>query len=84
MQSVIRKWGNSAGTIIPARALAKAGLHMGDAVAIHAQLGEIVIRHVQPEYSLDKLLAPTPAKHLQHHKEDRQWLNNAPVGKELI
>jgi antitoxin MazE/antitoxin ChpS len=84
MTSAIRKWGNSAGTLIPARVLAKAGLHIGDAVSLHAQVGEIVIRQAQPEYNLDTLLAATPAKCLQDGVEDQAWLGNASAGKEMI
>jgi len=32
MQTNIRKWGNSAGTIIPANILQEAGLEIGDAL----------------------------------------------------
>lgn len=84
MTSAIRKWGNSAGTLIPARALAKAGLHIGDEISIHAAVGEIVIRPAQPVYHLEQLLAETPANRLQRSDEDEQWLNDEPVGKELI
>ena len=82
MRTNIRKWGNSAGTIIPAKALAKAGFSLGDAVEILAVDGQIVIRQVTPKYTLDDLLASCPRKAFELDDEDRAWLHEEPVGKE--
>lgn len=49
MQTHIRKWGNSAGTVIPAKALAKAGFSLGDTVEIVAAEGQIIIKQATPK-----------------------------------
>jgi antitoxin component of MazEF toxin-antitoxin module len=82
MQTNIRKWGNSSGAIIPAAVLAKAGFSQGDTVDIEAVDGQIVIKQAMPAYSLDDLLKACPREAMVLDDEDREWLNDAPVGKE--
>lgn len=84
MRTNIRKWGNSAGAIIPAAALAKSGLKLGECVDIIAEDGQITIKTHTPEYSLDDLLAATPASAVKLTDEDNEWLGDLPVGRELI
>jgi antitoxin MazE len=84
MQSVIRKFGALSGAVLPPRVLAQAGLHAGDEVDIKAHRGEIIIRHAHLEYTLEKLVAETPASNRELDDEDKQWLNDSPRGKELI
>lgn len=83
MQTNIRKWGNSAGTIIPAPVLAAAGLRLGDAIEIEVVDGAIVIRRTAPTYRLEDLLAATPQDKTSPDEEDREWLHDAPMGREL-
>ncbi len=83
MHTNIRKWGNSAGTIIPAPALAKAGLKLGDMVNVEASEGQIIIKQATPSYTLADLLKATPEKSIALNEEDREWLRDSPVGKEL-
>jgi antitoxin MazE/antitoxin ChpS len=84
MQTSIRKWGNSAGAIIPAAILKKAGLEMNDQLEIEVVDGRIVLRPAAPSYTLADLLKARPEGALMMDAEDRQWLNAAPVGKEEI
>ena len=84
MRTNIRKWGNSAGAIIPAAALAKSGLKLGECVDIIAEDGQITIKTRTPEYSLDDLLAATPASAVKLTDEDKEWLGDSPVGQEQI
>ncbi len=84
MRTNIRKWGNSAGAIIPAAALARSGLKLGESVDIVAEEGKITIKTHTPEYSLDDLLAATPASAVKLTDEDKEWLGDSPVGRELI
>ena len=83
MHTNIRKWGNSAGTIIPAPALAKAGLKLGDMVNVEASEGQIIIKQATPSYTLADLLKATLEKSIALNEEDREWLRDSPVGKEL-
>ena len=83
MHTNIRKWGNSAGTIIPAPALAKAGLKLGDTVNVEASEGQIIIKQATPSYTLAELLKATSEESIQVDDSDREWLHDSPVGKEL-
>ena len=83
MQTIIRKWGNSASAIIPAAALSKAGMNLGDTIEIDAEKGVIRFKQAEPEYSLDQLLDASPEKSLQVDDEDREWLQDSPVGEEF-
>jgi antitoxin component of MazEF toxin-antitoxin module len=44
MRTNIRKWGNSAGAIIPPAALARYGLKLGESVDVVAEEGKITIK----------------------------------------
>lgn len=83
MQTIIRKWGNSAGAIIPAAALSKAGMSLGDTVEIDAEKGIIRFKQAQPEFSLEQLLDASPEASFQVDDEDREWLQESPVGEEF-
>jgi|TARA_B110000116_G_C16777109_1_gene556317 antitoxin component of MazEF toxin-antitoxin module len=83
MHTNIRKWGNSAGAIIPAAALAQAGIAMGDAVEVFVKAGQITFKQAAPEYTLDELLAVSPKGSFALDDSDREWLQDSPVGKEL-
>ncbi|MEB8287703.1 AbrB/MazE/SpoVT family DNA-binding domain-containing protein [Aeromonas veronii] len=84
MQTSIRKWGNSAGAIIPASILKKAGVMMNDQLEIEVVEGRIVLRPAAPSYTLADLLKASPESAFVMDAEDRQWLDATPVGKEEI
>ncbi len=86
MKTEIKQWGNSAAVRLPTRLLAKAGLEINSNIEINAQDGEIVIRPArhQPEYTLEELLAASPAESFELDDEDRAWLDAAPVGNEVL
>ena len=83
MHTNIRKWGNSAGTIIPAPVLAEAGLSLGDAVEIEAVEGKIVISQAAPRYNLDDLLRASPTDSITLDEEDKAWIHDESVGREI-
>lgn len=57
MESVLRKWGNSAAVRLPAQALRVSRLNVDDEVELKVEEGRIVIERRQPqEISLDALL----------------------------
>jgi antitoxin component of MazEF toxin-antitoxin module len=84
MQTSIRKWGNSAGAIIPAAILKKAGFELDDKVDVDVIDGRVVLSHVTPSYTLEQLLGSSPINSLALDDADRAWLDDAPVGKEVI
>ena len=83
MQTLVRKIGNSTGTIIPAALLKKLNLKEGDRVDIKDDGGRIVIvpNRTKPEYTLAELLAkcdessPMP-------RELVDWDSTSEVGNE--
>ncbi len=86
METEIKRWGNSAAVRLPAKVLAKAGLEVDSCIEIEALNGEILIKPArsQKEYTLEELLAASPAKAFILNDEDREWLNDAPKGQELL
>lgn len=84
MRSKLRKWGNSAGVIIPAAALNEAKFKLGDALEVEAREGEIVIREASASYTLEELLEASPDKSISLDDEDSTWLNDDPEGGETL
>ncbi|MCP4232688.1 MAG: AbrB family transcriptional regulator [Aestuariibacter sp.] len=82
MQTNIRKWGNSAGAIIPVGALAKAGIKLGDTVELNVREGEIVLKQTAPKYTLSQLLETSSDGAFDISDEDREWLQDSPLGRE--
>ncbi|MBT4519674.1 MAG: AbrB/MazE/SpoVT family DNA-binding domain-containing protein [Halieaceae bacterium] len=83
MHTNIRKWGNSAGTIIPANILQEAGLEIGDALDAQVVEGRVILSPVEAELTLEDLLAGSPKENLAITDEDREWLDASGVGSEI-
>ncbi len=82
MHTNIRKWGNSAGTIIPATILQEAGLEIGDALDARVVEGKVILSPLERELTLEELLAGSPKENLAITDEDREWLDAPAVGRE--
>lgn len=84
MQMIIKKWGNSLATRIPKAVANSIDLQLDQKVDIEAVKGQIVITPINDkrEYSLSDLLCQCPAKSMKLSKEDYEWLNDKPVGRE--
>jgi antitoxin ChpS len=83
MKTNIRKWGNSAGTIIPVHILDAAGMELGDKVNIEAKAGKLVMTLVDEPMTLEDLLAESPKESFKALDEDRDWIDVKPVGREI-
>jgi len=83
MQSTIRKWGNSAGAIIPVSVLSEAKLSLGDVVDLDIKDGEITLKRAVPEYSLEQLLKSSPKGSFEMDAEGR-ILTRLPGGSRPI
>ena len=83
MHTNIRKWGNSAGTIIPANVLQEAGLKIGDALDAQVVEGKVILSPVEGELTLEELLAGSPKENLAITDEDQEWLDAPRVGSEV-
>ena len=87
MQMTIKKWGNSLATRIPKTIADSIGLHYEQNVEIEAVEGKIVITPIKKkerkEYALDYLLSKCDSQSVSLNDEEREWLEAAPVGKEI-
>ncbi len=79
METVVRKWGNSAAVRIPAAVLEAAGMAMEQAIAIREEQGRIVIEKMAlPSYDLATLAQGIPDED-RHDPVD----TGRPVGGEV-
>ena len=85
MQMTIKKWGNSLATRIPKAVADSAELHLDQVVDIEAVNGKIVITPIEEknEYTLDELLSKCKPRKMKIEKEDKEWLHDKPVGREV-
>ena len=85
MEIAIRKIGNSKGAVIPAPLLKELGVDAGQIMQANVIDGRLVIEKMkQPEYSLNDLLAQCSPENMTLDEEDKSWLNDTPVGKEVV
>lgn len=57
MRITIKKWGNSAGMVIPGVVMKELGLKPGQSMEAHVANNQLVLTPVSKQYSLDELLA---------------------------
>ena len=80
----LRKVGGSVMLAVPRAVLDVLGLGAGAKVGIAIERGRLVVEPPKrPRYTLDELLAQCSSK-ARRTKEEREWLENKPVGRELI
>jgi antitoxin ChpS len=84
----LRKVGGSVMLAVPPALLNVLQLQPGAKVGIAVERGRLVVEpRTRPRYTLDELLAqcdPKARRSKPSSKQDREWLNNKPVGAELI
>lgn len=80
----LRRVGGSIMLAVPPSILELLHLHVGATVGLAIDHGRLVVEPtLRPRYSLDELLAQCDAS-VEISEEDRAWLENKPVGKELL
>jgi antitoxin ChpS len=80
----LRKVGGSVMLAVPRAVLDLLGLRAGTRVGIGIERGRLVVEPPKrPRYTLDELLAQCDSK-AHRTKEEREWLDNKPAGRELI
>jgi antitoxin ChpS len=80
----LRKVGGSIMLAVPPAVLEVLHLHAGSKVGVAVSHGKLVIEPTsKPKYTLSELLAQCD-KSARISKEDKAWLGDKPVGKELI
>jgi len=80
----LRKVGGSVMLAVPRAVLDVLGLRPGTKVGIAIERGRLVVEPPKrPRFTLDELLAQCDPK-ARRTKEEREWLDNKPVGRELL
>jgi len=80
----LRKVGGSVMLAVPPALLNLLHLRPGARVGITVESGRLVVEpHKRPRYTLDELLAQCDRK-AARTKEEREWVRDKPVGRELI
>jgi antitoxin ChpS len=80
----LRKVGGSIMLAVPPALLDILNLQPGAKVGIAVHNGRLVVKpHRRPRYTLDELLAECDPK-APLGKEDREWLDDKPAGRELL
>jgi len=80
----LRKVGGSVMLAVPRAVLDVLGLRPGAKLGIAIERDRLVLEAPKrARYTLDELLAQCDSK-ARRTKEDREWLDNQPVGRELI
>jgi antitoxin ChpS len=80
----LRKVGGSVMLAVPPALLEILRLRPGAKVGVAVQSGRLVIEpQKRPRYTLDELLARCNPK-AKRSKNERKWLTDKPVGRELI
>jgi antitoxin ChpS len=83
MRGTVKKWGNSAAVRIPASVLEAAHVGLDQDVDVREEAGRIIIEPVRsrPRYTLEELVAQCDLKK-PRSREEREWLDAPPVGRE--
>ena len=87
MQTTVRKIGNSAGIILPARLLRELGIREGDTLEITVEDGKLVAQKVarpKPVFDLASLVANTDFDAMRNDEELQQWQAMPPAGRESL
>lgn len=80
----LRKVGGSVMLAVPPALLEILHLRPGAKVGVAVQRGRLVVQpQKRPRYTLEELLAQCNPKAVRP-REEREWLDNKPVGDELI
>ena len=84
MELKIQSWGNSAAIRINRALLKQIKAEVGVSLAAEVRNGGLYLKPVtEPAYSLDELLSSCTKAKMRLGDEDREWLDDAPVGKEV-
>ena len=84
MELEIQKWGNSAAIRLNKALLKQVSSGIGGKVEAEVKNGGIFLKPIKgPAYTLDELLKTCTKENVRLDREDEEWLNDAPQGKEV-
>ena len=82
MRITIKKWGNSAGMVIPGVVMKELGLKPGQSMEAQVTNNQLVLTPVSKQYSLEELLAQCDMSAPELNEQDA-WGTSGPVGDEV-
>jgi len=82
MRITIKKWGNSAGMVIPNVVMKELGLQPGQSMEAHVTNNQLVLTPAIKRYSLEELLAQCDPQALEI-REQEIWGAADPAGDEI-
>lgn len=84
--STLRNWGGAIAVSLPKKILGLLGLKAGSEVEVKVEDGKIVLLPARPRFSLEQL--EKEQKQLERKLGgsliDREWLEDAPRGREIL
>ena len=84
MSAVAVRQSGGANIISLPKAIVKTlGLHVGSKLDLSLENNKIVLTPIIEELSLEELLLGSPKACFSVTDEDREWIDSAPVGKEV-
>jgi len=82
MRITIKKWGNSAGVIIPGALMKELNMRVGQSMEAQVTDNQLVLRPVSKGYTLEELLAQCDPE-APKPSEEALWGKPGPVGDEV-
>ena len=83
--ATLRTLGGSVVMAVPKQILNLMSLEAGSQVELHLENGKLIVEPKRkPRYTLHELLAQCNDENMLLTKEDHEWLNANPVGKEAL
>lgn len=79
----IRQSGGANIVSIPRAILSMLDLHVGSSLDLRVEDNRIVLTPTAQDPTLEELLAGSPKKNLALTDDDKEWLEDAPIGKEI-
>jgi antitoxin MazE len=81
MRVKVQKWGNSLGLRIPKAVAVEAGIQPGAELDVRVENGQVVAAPTVRIPTFDELVAGITPENVHH---DDEWLEDEPVGREII
>lgn len=81
MRVSVQKWGNSLGLRIPKALAVEAGIEQGAQLDLRLEDGRLVAVPMVRIPTLEELVAGITPENCHH---DEEWLEDPPVGREII
>ena len=82
MRITIKKWGNSAGMVIPGALMDELGVKIGQSLEAEVMNNQLIMKPIRKKYTLEELLAQGDPSAPKVSEEDT-WGKDNPLGKEV-